>query len=56
MNYDYNDCYDEIEDIDDVDIDYTVLRDIQKDKQKIKRQNKKISKQIINKFNNENKE
>lgn len=48
MDYDFDDCYDEIEDIDDVDIDYTVLKDIQQKKQKIKRQNKKIKKKIDN--------
>jgi hypothetical protein len=42
MDYEYEDCFDEIEDIDNVDIDYMVIRDIQQKKQKIKRQNKKI--------------
>ncbi len=42
MNYDYDDCFDEIEDIDIDIVDYKVLKDIQKNKQKIKRQNKKI--------------
>jgi hypothetical protein len=54
MDYDYEDCYDEIEDIDVNIVDYKVLKDIQQNKQKIKKQNKnkKITKQIINKVEN----
>ena len=48
MDYDFDDCYDEIEDLEnEVDIDYTVLKDIQQKKQKIKRQNKKIKNKNI---------
>jgi hypothetical protein len=54
MDYEFDDCYDEIEYIDDIDIDYTVIRDIQQKKQKIKRQNKKVTRQI--KTDNINKE
>jgi hypothetical protein len=46
MEYDFEDCFDEIEDIEDVEIDYTVVRDIQQKKQKIKRQNKKIKNKL----------
>jgi hypothetical protein len=53
MDYEFDDCYDEIEDIT-VDIDYRVLNDIQQNKQKIKKQNKKITRQI--KTDNINKE
>jgi hypothetical protein len=43
MDYDFDDCYEEIEDLEnEVDIDYKVLKDIQQKKQKIKKQNKKI--------------
>jgi hypothetical protein len=42
MDYEYEDCYDEIEDIDINIVDYKVLKDIQQNKQKIKKQNKKI--------------
>jgi hypothetical protein len=58
MDYEFDDCYDEIEDIDVDIVDYKVLKDIQQNKQKIKKQNKnkKITKQIINKVNIENKE
>lgn len=57
MNYNFEDCYDELEDIN-VDVDYKVLCDIQQNKQKIKKQNKKFTnnKQIINKVDSENKE
>jgi hypothetical protein len=48
MDYEFDDCYDEIEDIEDIDIDYTVIRDIQQNKQKIKRQNKKIKNKLEN--------
>jgi hypothetical protein len=48
MEYDFEDCFDEIEDIEDVEIDYTVVRDIQQKKQKIKRQNKKIKNKLEN--------
>jgi hypothetical protein len=46
MDYEYEDCYDEIEDIENIDIDYMVLKDIQQKKQKIKRQNKKIKNKL----------
>jgi hypothetical protein len=55
MNYDFEDCYDEVEYIEvdtTIDIDYKVLKDIQQKKQKIKNKNKKI----INKVKIENKE
>ncbi|MDD4778990.1 MAG: hypothetical protein PHT02_00105 [Tissierellia bacterium] len=52
MDYDFNDCYDEIEDIT-IKIDYKVLNGIQQDKQRIKRQNKKNK---LSKLNIENKE
>jgi hypothetical protein len=48
MDYEYEDCYDEIEDIENIDIDYMVLKDIQQKKQKIKRQNKKIKNKLEN--------
>jgi ribosome-binding ATPase YchF (GTP1/OBG family) len=41
MNYEFEDCYDEIENIE-TEIDDKVLKDIQQKKQKIKRQIKKI--------------
>jgi hypothetical protein len=46
MDYEFDDCYDEIEDIENIDIDYMVLKDIQQKKQKIKRQNKKIKNKL----------
>jgi RPA family protein len=42
MKQDFDDCFDEISDIDNNIIDYKVLKDIKQNKQKIKKQNKKI--------------
>jgi hypothetical protein len=41
MDYEYEDCYDEINYVD-ADVDYNVIRNMQQDTQKIKRKNKKI--------------
>lgn len=52
MKQDFDDCYDEIEDIDINIVDYKVLNDIEQNKRKIKKLNKiKMSKQ--NKFEKE---
>jgi len=49
MDYEFDDCYDEIEDLEnEINIDYTVLKDIEQKKQKIKRQNKKLKNKIEN--------
>jgi hypothetical protein len=46
MKQDFDDCFDEIADIDNNIIDYKVSKDIQQEKQKIKRQNKKIKNKL----------
>jgi len=59
MDYDFDDCFDEIEYIEmdtDIDVDYTVLNKIEQKKRKIKKRNKN---KIINtqiKYKIENKE
>jgi len=59
MNYDFDDCFDEIEYIEmdtDIDVDYIVLNKIEQKKRKIKKRNKN---KIINtqiKYKIENKE
>jgi hypothetical protein len=57
MNYDFDDCFDEIEYIEidtTVDIEYSVLNKIERDKKKIRNKNKRLNanKQILNKIEN----
>jgi hypothetical protein len=57
MNYDYEDCFDEVKDIEKytkIEIDYKVFNDIEQKKRKIRNKNKKlnINKQILNKIEN----
>ena len=57
MNYDFDDCFDEIEYIEidtTVDIEYSVLNKIERYKKKIRNKNKRLNanKQILNKIEN----